>query len=103
MKPCIALTLVLALTLAAVPALAGEDPAAPTAVGDTFQAFRNLPAGQQAQLIALDEAQLAAIEGSQVAVGVCGVCLNLGIAANVLSTASEATTGAQSINVGTNR
>ena len=65
MKQSIALTLVLALALAAVPALAGEEPAAPAAAGDLFQAFRALPAGEQAQLVALDEAQLAAIEGGQ--------------------------------------
>ena len=99
MKPCIALTLVLALALAAVPALAGEGPGAPTAAGDTFHAFSRLPAGQQAQLAALDEAQLAAIEGSQV--GVCVACVNLGLAANALSTNSQATTGDQTINIGT--
>ena len=99
MKPSIALTLVLALALAAVPALAGEGPGAPTAAGDTFHAFRTLPAGQQAQLVALDEAQLAAVEGRQV--GVCVVCANAGVALNLLSTNSTAQTGNQTINIGT--
>jgi hypothetical protein len=93
MKPSIALTLMLALALAAVPALAGEEPGTPTAVGDTFQALRTLPAGEQAQLIALDEAQLAAIEGGQVCIG----CLNIAIPANVLSPNAMAITGAQTI------
>ncbi len=90
MKPCIALTLVLALALAAVPALAGEEPGAPTAVGDTFQALRTLPAGEQAQLIALDEAQLAAIEGGQ---DVCVACLNIALPLNLVSPGATAQTG----------
>jgi len=99
MKQRISLMLVLALALAAVPAFAGGGSGASTAVGDTFQAFRTLPAGEQAQLTALNNAQLAAIEGTQV--GVCLVCANAGIAANILSTNSTATTGNQEIRVGT--
>jgi hypothetical protein len=94
MKPSIVLTLVLALALAAVPALAGEEPGAPAAAGDTFRAFRALPAGEQAQLVALDEAQLAAIEGGQ---DVCIACLNIAAALNVLSPGATAETGDQSI------
>jgi hypothetical protein len=93
MKPSIALTLMLALALAAVPALAGEEPGTPTAVGDTFQALRTLPAGEQAQLIALDEAQLAAIEGGQV----CLICANVAVPLNLLSPGATAQTGDQSI------
>ena len=77
MKPCIALTLVLALALAAVPALAGEEPGAPAAVGDTFRALRALPAGEQAALTPLPDAQLATIEGTGSEVEVCIVCLNI--------------------------
>ena len=84
MQHRIGLAVVLALALAAVPALAGEGPSAPTAVGDTFRALRTLPAGEQAQLVALDEAQLAAIEGGQN--DVCLGCLGgLNIPAVVLS------------------
>jgi len=99
MKQRISLMLVLALTLAAVPAFAGGGSSTSTAVGDTFQAFRTLPAGEQAQLTALNNAQLAAIEGTQV--GVCVVCANVAAALNVLSTGSTATTGNQEIRVGT--
>jgi hypothetical protein len=53
--------------------------------------------------VELTSAQMDEVTAGQV--GVCGVCLNLGIAiaANVLSTGStaEATTGQQTINVGT--
>jgi hypothetical protein len=91
--------LVLALALAAVPAFAGGGSGASTAVGDTFQALRTLPAGEQAQLTALNDVQLAAIEGTQV--GVCLVCANAGVALNLLSTGSTATTGDQTINIGT--
>ena len=94
MKSCIALMLVLALALAAVPALAGEEPGAPAAVGDTFRALRALPAGEQAQLVALDEAQLAAIEGGQ---DVCVICVNLAVPINLLSPGATAQTGDQSI------
>ena len=99
MKQWISLMLVLALALAAVPAFAGEGSGASTAVGATFQALRTLPAGEQAQLIALTDAQLAAIEGTQV--GVCVACINIAAALNVLSTDSTATTGKQTINLGT--
>jgi hypothetical protein len=99
MKRYISLMLALALTLVAVPAFAGEGSGAPTAVGDTFQALRTLPAGEKAQLITLNDAQLRAIEGAQ-NVGVCVVCANIAAAANVLSVDSTATTGSQTINVG---
>jgi hypothetical protein len=99
MKRCVSLMLVLALALVAVPAFAGEGSGAPTAVGNTFQALRTLPAGEQAQLITLNDAQLRAIEGTQ-NVGVCVACLNAAIAANVLSAGSTAETGSQTINVG---
>jgi hypothetical protein len=99
MKRCISLMLVLALALVAVPAFAGEGSGAPTAVGDTFQALRTLPAGEKAQLIALNDAQLRIIEGAQ-NVGICGVCANAAIAANILSVGSTAETGPQTINVG---
>ncbi len=100
MKQGIALTLVLALALAAVPALAGEGPGAPTAVGDTFWALRTLPAGEQAQLVALDEPQLAAIEGAQFSGcggSVGGLCLNVAVPLNLLSPGGTATSGEQTI------
>ena len=99
MKRCVSLMLVLALALVAVPAFAGEGSGAPTAVGDTFQALRTLPAGEQAQLITLNDAQLRVIEGAQ-NVGVCGVCANAAVALNLLSAGTTATTGSQTINVG---
>jgi hypothetical protein len=77
MKIAIGIVLALALTLASVPAFAG----------DTFQAFSTLPAAEQATLTPLPDDQLAAVEGAaplnvnvnvQVAVpiqlNVCVVC-----------------------------
>ncbi len=80
MQQRLGFTVMLAFALAIVPALAGEG-------------LRTLPAGQQAQLIALDEAPLAAIEGGQVCVG----CLNLALNVAVLSAGGTQTTGAQTI------
>jgi hypothetical protein len=99
MKRCVSLMLVLAMALTAVPAFAGDGSGVSTAVTGTFQAFRTLPAGEQAQLTALNEKQLAAIEGAQ-DVNVCVVCANVGIAANVLSPDATATTGEQTIRFG---
>jgi hypothetical protein len=80
MKIAIGIVLALALTLASVPALAG----------DTFQAFSTLPAAEQATLTPLPDDQLAAVEGAaplnvnvnvQVAVpiqlNVCVVCTDV--------------------------
>ena len=67
------LAVALAVALAVVPALAGEE---------------------QAQLVALDEAQLAAIEGRQ---DVCVICANAALAINLLSPGATATTGDQTI------
>ncbi len=98
MKRSIALTLALALALAAIPALAGEGPGAPTAVGETFWALRTLPAGEQAQLVTLDEAQLAAIEGGQTcSFNVLGVCANAAVPIALLSPGATVQTGQQNI------
>jgi hypothetical protein len=80
MKIAIGIVLALALTLASVPAFAG----------DTFQAFSTLPAAEQATLTPLPDDQLAAVEGAaplnvnvnvQVAVpiqlNVCVVCTDV--------------------------
>jgi hypothetical protein len=77
MNTVMSVVLALALTLSAMPALAG----------DTFQAFSTLPAAEQATLTPLPDDQLAAVEGAaplnvnvnvQVAVpiqlNVCVVC-----------------------------
>ena len=85
MKIAIGTVLALALTLASVPAIAG----------DTFQAFSTLPAAEQVTLTPLLDDQLAAVKGAdllninvQVAVpiqlNVCAVCedvvqTNLGV------------------------
>lgn len=57
MKGMIGIALAFALALYAVPAMAG----------DTFQAFRRLPAGERARLTPLADDQLAATEGEHVA------------------------------------
>ncbi len=94
MQQWLGLAVGLALALATVPALAGEGLRAFTAAGDTFQALSTLPAGEQAALTQLPDEQLAVIEGGQ---DVCIGCLNLAIAANLLSPGATAQTGAQSI------
>jgi hypothetical protein len=59
MKTVIGVAVALALALSVVPAMAE----------DTFQAFSNMPAGEQERLTPLSDAQLATIEGSDVCVG----------------------------------
>jgi hypothetical protein len=66
MKIAIGIVLALALTLASVPAFAG----------DTFQAFSTLPAAEQATLTPLPDDQLAAITGGDVISQACAVCAN---------------------------
>jgi hypothetical protein len=56
MKGVIGIALAFALALCAVPAMAG----------DTFQAFRTLPAAERAHLTPLADDQLAATEGAHV-------------------------------------
>jgi hypothetical protein len=63
MKNVIGVAIALALALSVVPAIAEED---------TFQAFSNMPAGEQELLTPLSDAQLATIEGSDV----CIACTN---------------------------
>ena len=78
MKAAMSLVVALALTLSAVPVIAG----------DTFHALRTLSAAEQASLTPLPNEQLAAVEGAlnininvQVAiatqVNVCAVCKNV--------------------------
>jgi hypothetical protein len=66
MNTVMSVVLALALTLSAMPALAG----------DTFQAFSTLPAAEQATLTPLPDDQLAAITGGDVISQVCAVCAN---------------------------
>ena len=54
MKTVIGVAIALALALSVVPAIAEED---------TFQAFSNMPAGEQGLLTPLSDEQLATIEG----------------------------------------
>jgi hypothetical protein len=78
MKAAMGLVVALALTLSAVPVIAG----------DTFHALRTLSVAEQASLTPLPNEQLAAVEGArnininvQVAiatqVNVCAVCKNV--------------------------
>jgi hypothetical protein len=55
MNTVMSVVLALALTLSAMPAIAG----------DTFQAFSTLPAAEQATLTPLPDDQLAAVEGAE--------------------------------------
>jgi hypothetical protein len=71
----------LAAALAAALALAGEEPGAPTA-------------GEQAQLVALDEAQLAALKGGQ---DVCVICANVALNVAVSSPGATQAIGNQTI------
>jgi hypothetical protein len=65
MKTVIGVAIALALALSVVPAIAEED---------TFQAFSNMPAGEQGLLTALSDEQLAVIEGE--GVNICTFCSN---------------------------
>ena len=64
MKTVIGVAIALALALSVVPAIAEED---------TFQAFSNMPAGEQGLLTPLSDGQLAVIEGE----GFCWDCTNV--------------------------
>lgn len=67
MRKYLGLAIVVALVVSVVPALAGES----------FHALSRLPAGEQAALTPLPDAQLATIEGTGGEVEVCIVCLNI--------------------------
>jgi hypothetical protein len=69
MKTVIGVAIALALALSVVPAMAE----------DTFQAFSNMPAGEQELLTPLSDAQLAAVEGGLEIeiVDVCTICTNI--------------------------
>jgi hypothetical protein len=73
MKKYLGLALVVALVVSVVPALAGES----------FHALSRLPAGEQAALTPLPDAQLASIEGTGDDVEVCIVCLNIAVVTQV--------------------
>ena len=67
MRKYLGIAAVCALVVSVVPALAGES----------FHALSRLPAGEQAALTPLPDAQLATIEGTGGEVEVCVVCLNI--------------------------
>jgi hypothetical protein len=69
MKKYLGLAIVVALVVSVVPALAGD--------GESFHALSRLPAGEQAALTPLPDAQLATIEGTGGEVEVCIICLNV--------------------------
>jgi hypothetical protein len=66
MKTVIGVAIALALALSVVPAIAEEN---------AFQAFSNMPAGEQGLLTPLSDEQLAAVEGE--GVEVCTICTNV--------------------------
>jgi hypothetical protein len=66
MKTVIGVAIALALALSVVPAIAEEN---------TFQAFSNMPAGEQGLLTPLSDEQLAAVEGE--GVEICTFCANV--------------------------
>jgi hypothetical protein len=69
MRKYLGLAIVVALVVSVVPALAGD--------GESFHALSRLPAGEQAALTPLPDAQLATIEGTGSEVEVCIICLNV--------------------------
>ena len=75
MRKYLGLALVVALVVSVVPALAGD--------GESFHALSRLPAGGQAALTPLPDAQLATIEGTGDDVEVCIVCLNIAVVTQV--------------------
>lgn len=66
MKTVISVVIALALMLSVVPAMAGDT--------DTFQAFSQMAAGEQARLTSLSDAQLVVIEGEA---NFCSFCSQL--------------------------
>ena len=74
MKTVISVAIALALMLSVVPAMAGDTPAM---AGNTFQAFTQMSADEQARLTPLDNDQLAAVEG--MLFDVCVRCANIAV------------------------